>query len=190
MASKVETALEQEIAELRAILDTHPIAKKLKKLVAMLDIYRGVDEKVVDAVERDLATYVVAEAIGPRSTGRSRSPERQAVIDATVEFLRTRPVGIAGTVPPYTTSWIFKHLTDTGVTVPGTNPQNNLSAMLSNAREFVSHGRAGWTLAENENPADAETLTEQASTGLNDDLAGGLVEPPAQGGEARPGGGT
>lgn len=189
MVSKVEIALEQEIAEMRAILDATPEARKLAKLIQMLELYRGLGN-VSAAIARELAAGEMAEAVGTRTFGRARSPERQAVIDAVKEYLRSQPTDTFDRPLPVRTSVIYKHLQKIGVPVPGTSPQNNLSAMLSNDPDFKSNGRNGWTLAENENPVDAESRAEAASTGLNDDLASGLVEPPAQGGEARPGGGT
>lgn len=180
MASKVEVALEQEIAELRAVLAATPEAQRLSRLVQMLELYRGAGN-IMETTESRLRPLGGATSVTGQS-GRTRSPQRQAVIDATIAFLRAQPrVGVFDIPDPVRTITIYEHLKETGVAVPGSNPQNNLSAMLSAHPAFRSHGREGWTLRENTNPADAETQAEPASAGLND---------PAQGGEARPGGGT
>jgi hypothetical protein len=181
MASKVEQALIQEIAEVEAAIAATPLARQLARLKDMLALYRGLSN-VSDTLSEAIARADAEEASPAGKTGRARSPETQAVIDAAKAFLAQRAgAGLMSLPTPIPTGHIYRHLTNIGVKISGKNPANNLSAILSNAPEFVSHGRVGWTLAENENPADAVSLTEEASTGLIQ---------PAQGGEARPGGGT
>ncbi len=186
MKSRVEIELEKEIRDAQAALAATPEARNLARLTETLSTYRGRQ----DATARLTGVAAVATVGEIKTSGRSRSPERQAILDATKEWLQTRPIGIGGVVPPYRTKWIYEHLTEAGISVPGANPINNLSAMLSNAPEFVAHGKRGWTLAKNENPDDAETLTREASAGDIESRIDLPAEPRAQGGEARPGGGT
>lgn len=182
MASQVEAALEQEIREVEARIALTADGAKLSKLRKMLADYRG--------LPNEPATRRASPALRPDEreaapSRRARSPERQAVIDAAATFLRGKPY-------PIPTRTVFEALQATGVYIPGNNPQNNLSAMLSNARDiFKSHGREGWTLAENENPADAEHPGQDGVNGGVEDQGDTLIEPSAQGREADvPGGGT
>jgi hypothetical protein len=73
--------------------------------------------------------------------GRKISPERQAAIDATIEFLREAQ-------GPVKTADIFAMVSKAGIKICGTDPVNNFSALLYGRDEFQSHGRDGWTLKE------------------------------------------
>jgi len=189
MTSKVEQALEQEIAELQAALAATPQGQKLARLVEVLNLYRGLANFLSSTPASGAPFFEPGQpaparmTLGSSKTGRGRSPERQAILDGAAAFL------MEWGNTPQSTGAILRHLDSCGIQVPGKNPSNNLSAMLSNSPVFKSNGRAGWTVAENENPAGAESLTEEAPTGLIEDLRE-QVEPQAQGGEARPGGGT
>jgi hypothetical protein len=76
----------------------------------------------------------------PRAPGRKRSPEREAALREAAEFLQGKSM-------PVKTAEIFEMLEFKNITVGGDDPKSNLSAMLSNSDAFISHGRAGWTLA-------------------------------------------
>ena len=69
------------------------------------------------------------------------SPGRQAAIDAARQMLD-------GLKEPIKTAAIYERVKSLGIEIGGGNPRNHLSAMLSNHPDFMSHGRAGWTLRE------------------------------------------
>jgi hypothetical protein len=85
---------------------------------------------------------------------RSGSPERKAILEQAKQY-------IAGRDYPTTTAEIFDVLSLV-IQIPGEKPKNNLSAMLSNSDEFVSHGRAGWTLASETPEAPGDLLSRSA----------------------------
>jgi len=69
------------------------------------------------------------------------SPGRQAAIDAARQML-------GGLKEPIKTAAIYERVKSLGIEIGGGDPRNHLSAMLSNHPDFMSHGRAGWTLRE------------------------------------------
>ena len=170
MPTETEIALEKELAAAERTV------AKLRKLLAL---YRDDDEQP-DWIEHTVKRTVVAERRDP--PGRARSPERQAVLQSSEQVLEERRgMSVTGSVLPMRTGDIYRELLAKGVKVPGTNPANNLSAMLSASPVFLSHGRRGWTLTAYENPSDAEP-EEEASEG---------AEPNGtKGREVVPGGGT
>ncbi len=76
-----------------------------------------------------------------------------------------------------------------GVQIGGNDPQNNLSAMLSNSPEFISNGRMGWILARNA-PAWEHATNNSADASVEGTASADDLEPEAKGREAGPGGGT
>lgn len=75
--------------------------------------------------------------------GRKQSPERQRALAAARMYLIDK-------TSPTKTLEIYDHLLSQGLTIGGTDPVNNLSAALSHAAGFRSHGKAGWTLGSKE----------------------------------------
>ena len=137
LMSRFVAALDEEITELRAALENDIRYLRLK------DLERVRRERYGDnLVEVD--TSDAPAAASPRKSQapplRRTSPERQKALEAARLFLVNHP----GPVP---TTRIYEHVVGLGITVAGTNPLNNLSAMLSNADTiFQSNGRSGWTL--------------------------------------------
>ncbi|MER9299316.1 winged helix-turn-helix domain-containing protein [Mesorhizobium sp. M0621] len=166
-------ALQDEIYGLEASLKASPDPRlvKLHELRRVLAIYNG--EAPATAPEQTPRFAGVADAIR-KPRGRQADPMRQAALDASREILSL-------VQSPLRTSAIYEKLTERGIRLAGHFPVNNLSAMLYHQPEFVSHGRAGWTLkssggepSENEKPADHVSSGEQSA---------GLSQPSAQGGE-------
>jgi hypothetical protein len=85
--------------------------------------------------------------------GRRPSPERLRAVSAAKKFVR-------GKIGPVPISAIFEHLCTLGITIKGSDPKNNLSAMLSNTEGFNSHGRSGWTLSEPTVPVIPDNILE------------------------------
>ena len=65
----------------------------------------------------------------------------------------------------------MKHLTANNVEVGGSNPLNNLSAMLSTSGLFQSHGRKGWTIKGTIKPVLEESDYEAIASGVFSSLS-------------------
>jgi hypothetical protein len=125
-------ALDQEISVLRAQLSADPRYIRLRELERIRhDLYPDEPAAPPSSSPRDSSTI--------RSPGRRRSAERQKAIDAVTELL-------TGKAEPIKTVDIDRHLRTLGIRLGGSNPLNNLSALLYHAPGFRSNGRAGWTL--------------------------------------------
>jgi hypothetical protein len=131
MATDFIPALDAEIAALEEGLAADPRYLKLRELRRVRELYTG-NRPTDDLVARPRSNPLLRQRRAP-------STHRQKILDHAKEFLR-------GRTEPTTTAMIFDAINPV-VEIPGENPRNNLSAMLSNSPEFSSHGRAGWTLA-------------------------------------------
>ena len=126
------SALESEIRQIEAELETDPRFRKLKSLRSVLSLYQGGGESGrAEGQVEDQTT---------RTVTRAPSENRAKALELARLFLRNR-------VGPTPTRDIYEHIVDHGGEISGKDPVNNLSAMLSNSDEFQSNGRAGWTLA-------------------------------------------
>lgn len=115
-------AIDKEIATLE---------EKLRELRRVRDLYNEGAPKVQPPTAGFGST-------GERP-GRKPSPDRMRAISEIRQFL-------LGRATPTKTKDILSHIEGLGIVIGGASPQNNLSAMLYNAAEFQSHGKAGWTL--------------------------------------------
>ncbi len=164
-------ALEDEIAGLEAALKADPRIQKLEDAKRLLARYT--DRPEINPHAR------IRQAAVPRPA--ARNPVNQAILDCAGEF-------IAGRAYPTPTIDIFDHVRSR-MDIPGTNPKNNLSAMLSNSTRFQANGRAGWTLSVDEQEA-SDTLFTATSEAPNSIAASLTAEPnvkpvdPALGGGA------
>lgn len=145
MSADLINAVNGEIATLETDLRRDPRYRKLEQLKALRALYTG-EQAQAPAPNHPRRT---ARQVNPIPRRRSGSPERQAILEKARAFLTGR-----NTLVP--TMDIFEAISQEMV-IPGKVPRNNLSAMLSNSDWFVSHGRSGWTLAENEETSDAST---------------------------------
>lgn len=144
MSNDFLSALTAEIETLVAELEADPRQQKLRELRRVEALYNG---HPVPAIRQRIRPVAAAASTPPR---RSPSPERLAILDQAKKF-------IAGRHHPTPTAEIYETLA-LMMEIPGKDPKNNLSAMLSNSPEFVSHRRAGWTLAS-ESPAKTPEAT-------------------------------
>ena len=128
-------ALRREERELEQQLQSHPAFRKLKKVRALLREYD------TDAPQGELAVYGAEK---PKIVRKRLKPadDSDPILVRAAEI-----VADAGGVP-LRTAIIYQHLEEEGYQVPGQEPRNTLSARLSNSPMFKSHGRAGWTLAD------------------------------------------
>ncbi|MBB5046845.1 hypothetical protein HNR60_001594 [Rhodopseudomonas rhenobacensis] len=144
MSDNFVEALDAEIAELEADIAARPDVRVVK--LADLRSIRQRFYTSSNTTHHVSGAFAIQTVLGhARAVGRRRAPETEAALNAARELL-------AGRSTPTRTSDIFDHLRQRGISVPGNDPPSNLSAMLSKARNFVSHGRSGWTLADDDGP--------------------------------------
>lgn len=159
MASDFKKALDAEIEEIEYALRRDSRYVKLVELKRVKAIYANAP--LMGPIEASMPAVAHAypepnrSEVQPRK--RSGSPERLAILNRAKEF-------ISGKREPTPTIDIFEAVS-AQIDIPGANPRNNLSAMLSNSNDFKSHGRSGWTLVESQEASGAlnEELTPEAS---------------------------
>lgn len=175
MAGPFVEALKAEIANLEAALAQDLTYRRLLEARRMLALYQPVQDAIAAGSIRAgaiSAGHIMGNAIQPtalravapnqiadppRSSRRS-SPDRAKALDAARMFLANR------TSEPTPTSVIYDHVAGLGIPIAGEKPQNNLSAMLSNASDiFRSHGRSGWTLRSEHDTAETGPDLDRAS---------------------------
>jgi hypothetical protein len=140
-------ALDAEIALLTAELASDPRVVKLRELERVRELYGsdGGDSGISHA----------GNGAPPRpqsskgSAGRRPAARTKQALEVAEAFLRNRKRGFFA-AEPTTTAIILDRLQEAGVEIVGKDPRNSLSALLSHSGRFRSHGRAGWTLAEDE----------------------------------------
>ena len=150
MSSALIQVIKSEIADLERSLENDIRTIRVRELRKVLELY-GDKIESHPRVSQGVSIFNVAEGPAlpgmgtsrPATGGRRPSPEREQAISAARQFL-------SGRKAPAPTREILAYVENEGVSVPGEVPLNNLSAMLSNSDDFVSHGRTGWTLAETE----------------------------------------
>lgn len=190
MSSQFLAALDAEIAQLTASIDD--LGAKLGEAQRLRALYER------DSPQRN-GPQEEASSSSPRSpkgTGRRASPQAQRILDAVAAFIGSQKAPFNGAfgLRPVPTGQIAAHLQQVGIEVRGKNPRNSLSAMLSHSTRFVSHGRAGWTLAECEiDPAQRTETADHTTT--EGSAASEEPRPTSEGTDVRsvnpwPGGGT
>ncbi len=159
-------AIRTEISSLEQSLRESPDPRlvKLHELERLLAIYNGDAVPTALAAESPRSLAGVAEIAGARK--RVVAPGRQAALEAARDILSKE-------TEPMRTSAIYEQLVMRNITLAGKEPVNNLSALLYHNDEFVSHGRAGWTIKNaadhippKEKPVDDKTL-HGPSTGFD-----------------------
>jgi hypothetical protein len=144
------TALDEEIRSLHESLDNDPRFIKLRELEHVRALYNGNPVSPTESLPV-MQSYVpdserLSGAIGMgmlAARGRRISHERQAAINEVREFL-------LGKTEPTKTADLYDHLKSKGIKIGGSDPLNNLSALLSMSSVFQANGRSGWTLKTNE----------------------------------------
>jgi hypothetical protein len=126
-------SLDAEIGRLERAVEAIPEVVKLREL-------RRVRAMYAESETTSRAAQIVAKIDQAISPGRRMSPERQRALDFIAEQL-ARAVG-----GPIRTSTLMEMLTGAGIEIGGSDPLNNLSALLSTSGRFIAHGRSGWTL--------------------------------------------
>ena len=157
MSDEFVQALETEIAKLRAALERDIRFLRLRELERVRDLYVSPKEGETPSLAAD---GTKSERLRTKPPVRQASPERTKAIETARLYVTNR----AGPVP---TADIYEHLTGLGIAIPGQNPVNNLSAIISNSGIFKANGRAGWTLRK---PDDAEAPEEEEEEEDQDDL--------------------
>jgi len=170
MASDFAKALEAEINALEADLQRDPRYVKLAELQRVRALYSGghAPAHASPASSRFFANASAPMDFNPAKR-RSGSPERQAILAKARAYLEGRAF-------PTPTIEIYEAIKGE-VDIPGRVPRNNLSAMLSNSGEFISHGRVGWMLASRNPEAPGDLLTRSAPEASNSSPASPAGEP-------------
>lgn len=150
------TALESEIADLERQIEATPTYAKLREAKRLLAMYRP--SEPLQPKSRDTSQPAMRPAAASPSPLRVGS-NREAIITAAIECLRNR-------VLPMSTTAVLDVVQTRGVDVGGAIPRNNLSSILSRSDRFISHGRAGWTLAEGNEKAGDDAPGKDASPAL------------------------
>jgi len=146
MKDRVLLAIDEEMALLKADIEKHPDPRyaKLKRLQDARVQYVGGEGDLPMPSNRTPPTNRFYGGGTPVMSRRAKSPATLSILQAIREISETegRPMGATE---------LFRRLEAKGITVPGTVPANNLSAMLSNSDDFQSHGRGhGWSLTGKE----------------------------------------
>ena len=82
-----------------------------------------------------------APSIEPKRINRPINKEREHALTLAADAIKGRRT-------PTRTAEIYEIIEPLGVKIGGAEPKSNLSAMLHHSPLFRSHGRRGWTLAE------------------------------------------
>jgi len=135
-ANTTPTPLDDEIAQLEKELRVDPKWLRLQSLRRIREQYQALPVLRLRLTD---PTVHSNNGNGARRTGRKRSPERERAIQECTKWLGEKTL-------PTRLSDIDVHLKAVGINIGGTDPLNNLSALLSTCGQFKSHGRAGWTL--------------------------------------------
>jgi hypothetical protein len=142
------TPLDAEIDQLKAELRSDPRFARLKQLERMREEYLALPQATASSppkLQLQLRKMQLRADDGDgRTPGRKRSPERERALEETTKFL-------AGKTAPTRLGEIDEHLERLGIRIGGSDPLNNLSALLSTSGQFRAHGRAGWTIMEQGN---------------------------------------
>jgi hypothetical protein len=150
------SAAQSEISRLERDLASDPRYRKLNLLRDLVRIYQN--ERVNGS---EIASILTPQDV--RKRGRQLRPERERLYGEIDRFL-------AGQSAPVLTADIFSHLESIGVKIPGENPRNNLSAILSNTKDrYQSHGRQGWTLQSSATIPNDEPLAPSSDRPKNGD---------------------
>lgn len=138
MASEFVFHLEKAIETLEADLKTNPDFVLWQSLGKTLDDHRNRFARApAPSVERKTDHLAPVKSLADRETGEIGTKKiREVVAD-----------WIKGRSEPTPTREIFDYLNEIKLSIPGENPFNNLSAILSNSKAFVSYGRSGWRMA-------------------------------------------
>lgn len=141
-------ALEQEISILEAELEADTRFVKLRELRRVRALYEPSNfDKMSD--RRKVTWNEAASEIRNISA-------RQATLYAAVDYIRGRNI-------PTKTAEIYEHVARLGHVIGGAEPKSNLSAMLHNSPLFKSHGRTGWTLAEQDGEESSDGAEEPSA---------------------------
>ncbi len=131
MADNFISMMRREIADLEAALAENPTFRKIQALKAAIQEYEGEGG--------------FAPATEPKKRAKASPRKRSEQREKALLFAKNMLKGLSTPTP---TRDIFAAMEEAGLSLPGNDPANNLSAMLSNSQDFESLGRSGWVLAE------------------------------------------
>jgi hypothetical protein len=135
MTTAIVLALDAEIEALTKELQSHPAWAKLEAARSLRALY--VTEKVQVTVTMPRAEEEEDEAT--METRRARTAMKARIMNVVEGFFGD----LDG---PFRTGQLYAAVSNAGLNIPGKDPRNNLSAMLSNSNAFVSTPN-GWVRA-------------------------------------------
>lgn len=159
MTADIVSALDAEIAALTKELESHPAWAKREAALKLRTLYAQPSSPSTLKPNTPKSEKRPAAAL----SRKARMAIKAQVLDVVDNYF-------GDSNGPYKTGHLYKVVTNSGLTVPGKDPRNNLSAMLSNSDSFESTPdgwvRAGSTSApEVVGAADALTSAAPKSGG-------------------------
>ncbi len=118
------------------------------KLAAISALLAQYEAKSTDSAAAHNRAEAAVGKVGGHAVAQAVGIAADTILDAAADVIRGRSA-------PMKTADIFNVLVKKGIPIKGKNPQNTLSARLSNSPRFKSHGRQGWTLVADSNSAPA-----------------------------------
>ena len=174
--SEFVTVLDQEITVLEQELRADPRRVRLEMLKEVRRLYTT---PMAASVRPDKASD--SQSLPPTPT---KSNDRGNILATAADTSTATPTATATTTPTPTAESL-PEIEAQGLVVHGKEPRNTLSAMLSNAKEFKTHGRLGWTLVESTQPVK-NTEAADGDTPSNDPSAASSRAQPNQPGNPTP----
>ena len=127
MTADSVSALDAEIAALTKELESHPAWAKREAALKLRTLY---------------AQPSSSSTLKPNTSKSEKRPaaalSRKARMAIKAQVLDVVDKYFGDSSGPYKTGYLYKVVTNAGLTVPGKDPRNNLSAMLSNSDKLES----------------------------------------------------
>jgi hypothetical protein len=139
---------------------------KIQQLKGLLALYEEGESSA--RTRRPVSPHRPAFVPRPKpGLGRIRDPKRLKILEASLNVLRE-----LNSSHPVKTGDIYELLPAEIVElIAGENPRGNLSALIHNSKQFISHGRAGWSLpsgdAESQEPESDTPHQSEEEEGVN-----------------------
>lgn len=134
--------LSEEIARLEAELEalpTYQMLKALKAAAAVAPKVYGPPSPPSPSAQASADRHAEGDEHRRSASGRRLDPARQQALEVAIALL-------TGRSEPTKTADVYEYIVARGITLGGSDPQNNLSSLLNRSGFFDSHGRRGWTL--------------------------------------------
>ena len=156
-------ALVAEIASLEREIRHDVRYIRLRKLKKLLSLYEAGTAASNQTVNFGKSIKTESEDNGARRSHRQPSPDRKKALSVAGDYIK-----VANRITP--TREVMEHLAANNIEIGGSNPLNNLSAMLSTSGLFQPHGRKGWTMKGTIEPISEKSDYEAMASEVFNDL--------------------